>query len=224
MKKLSKKTLVMYTSYVIGFAGLGAFSFMMAKPLLTPKVDAPTQQVVTATNIQKPVEVAPKVETKVETKTETPVAPKVETKIEGKVATSAPVATKNIVQETKTPIASIPQKVNIYDFMNIDKAKVIVDSPKFTVTLDKTNVKVGDGVKFTVTGAKENKVIVTKGEVYGHSASKTNNGDWDGDIYSGITIIQGLKPIDGKIKSYIFIYPEGENMIYEYGFDLTVAP
>lgn len=110
----------------------------------------------------------------------------------------------------------------IYNQYNIDNSKVIVNSPKFTVSWNKTNVKVGEKIKFNATGivqtAKVNSVKVLMVESY----DDTLVGDYA--TQSDEITISDLKTTNNKIKSYIFIMPENEDKIYEYDFTLTVIP
>lgn len=222
MKKINKKALCMYISYTVGFCGLGAGSFILAKPLLVPKVES--QQVATTSNIQKTVEVAPKAEAK----TETPVAPKAEVPVE-KVATSALTPSKNVAPKTavSAPVSEPApiKEPSVYDIISVDKSKLIINSPKFNVILDKTSGKAGDTVKFKIVGILGNKAVVSRAEIYATQSSTGSNGQWGTDgTYTDRFVIQTRKMIDNKFKSYIFIKPSGEDITYEYDFDLTVAP
>ncbi|WP_411681494.1 tetratricopeptide repeat protein [Clostridium thailandense] len=110
----------------------------------------------------------------------------------------------------------------IYKQYNIDNSKVIVNSPKFTVSWNKTNVKVGEKIKFNATGimqtAKVNSVKVLMIESY----DDVLVGDYA--TQSDEITIEDLKTTNNQIKSYIFIMPENEDKVYEYDFTLTVIP
>ncbi|MFL0195850.1 tetratricopeptide repeat protein [Clostridium sp. WILCCON 0269] len=110
----------------------------------------------------------------------------------------------------------------IYEQYNIDNSKVIVNSPKFKVSWNKTNVKIGEKIKFSATGivqtAKMNSVKVLTVESY------DNNLVGAYVIQSDEIKIANFKTKNNKIKSYIFIMPENEDKIYEYDFILTVIP
>jgi len=111
----------------------------------------------------------------------------------------------------------------VYELYHIDKSKVIINSPKFKVVWNTTNVKIGERIKFKVTGLKETAKINTTGfsnvEIYG----KTTFGSYPNaefGSYSTDTVIPNWKTTNNKIETYVFITPQGESKIYQYNFTL----
>lgn len=103
----------------------------------------------------------------------------------------------------------------IYETYHIDKSKLIINSPRFKVAWNKTNVKIGETIKFNVIGLKptakipdfEANVAIYANAQYGGGGNDTTITNW--------------KTTNNQIESYVFIQPTGEDMTYQYNFILT---
>ncbi|MBU3181733.1 WG repeat-containing protein [Clostridium psychrophilum] len=110
----------------------------------------------------------------------------------------------------------------IYKTFKIDKIKVIINSSKFKVSLDTTNVKIYETVKFNLIGVKQTAKMNSAKVLTVEKYDNTLNGNYDtgNDNIS----IKNYKTANNQIKSYIFIEPGDEEKIYEYDFTLKIAP
>lgn len=137
------------------------------------------------------------------------------------VQTVKPTATATTTTQP-TEVAKVPT-MNIYSVLNLDINKIIKNSDKYVVNLDKTeNVKVGDNIKYTVKNTAKQMDCIKQGECYGSKILSGNNGQWiDNNTYQSTIVIQNFDTPNNTIQAYIFILPNGDSSIYEYDFTLN---
>jgi len=137
----------------------------------------------------------------------------------------APVASpqQKLVKTPVAPVVKLSPIDKIYTAFNIDKGKAILNSPKFKVSLNTTNVKVGEIVKVQVDGlkptAKMNAGQVLTVERYADNlASNYATSNYEVEIHN-------FKTTNNQIETYIFVQPqEGDDKTYEYDFVLKLIP
>jgi len=140
----------------------------------------------------------------------------------------------NVIAHNATAPAdnSIPVTTSaptLYDKLNIDKSKVIVDSPNYQVNLPVSPVKSGENVKFSIT-LPENSASIDYALVQGDSVMRpVMKGSWiDDNTYTDTIYFQYMKSTgetdlngNNQIEVSVFISPLDTDQIYQYKFDLS---
>lgn len=132
-----------------------------------------------------------------------------QTVVQPQQTTQQPQQTTKTVQTTSNTQTNTQQtqtipKETVYDFTHMDESKIIKNSSKYTVTLEKATAKVGDNIKLYVSSLDRFSAYITRCEGYDKCFTSGSNGDWlmqDGkytQTYTDTIVVQNWDLINGN--------------------------